>query len=148
MKQLPESTGWTLFSKTEKASRVERSETVSAVSSSLVKMYEICFPKSKQRIKNITPIATDTLRITLMANFAALAFPFPSSFDTRTLYKLHNKIDIKMLPTQLLFHWVDVSVSINPRLVFIKKRIKNSMADEHATSAQWDENKIFRITQY
>jgi hypothetical protein len=26
-----------------------------------------------------------------MANFAALEFPLPSSFDTRTLYKLHNE---------------------------------------------------------
>jgi hypothetical protein len=91
MKVLPESTGWTLFSKIEKASRVERFETDSAISSLLVNMYEICFPKAKWRAKNITPIPIDILRTTLMANFAALEFPLPSSFDTRTLYKLHNQ---------------------------------------------------------
>jgi hypothetical protein len=49
-------------------------------------MYEICFPKARQMAQKITPIQTDALRTTLTENFAALAFPLPSSFDTRTLY--------------------------------------------------------------
>lgn len=86
MKHSPVSTGWTLFSKTEKASRVERLDTASATSSSLVNQYEILFPKAKNKAQKITPIVIEVQRITLMENFAALAFPLPISFDTRTLY--------------------------------------------------------------
>ena len=85
MKHSPVSTGWILFSKIEKASRVDRLETASAISSSLVNKYEILFPKTKHKIQKITPIHVEVPRITLMENFTALAFPFPSSFDTRTL---------------------------------------------------------------
>ena len=88
MKHSPVSTGWKLFSNNVKASRVERLETASATSSSLVNKYEILFPKAKHKIQKTTPILIDVLRITLMENIAALAFPFPSSFDMRTLYKL------------------------------------------------------------
>ena len=88
MKHSPVSTGWTLFSNIEKANRVERLETTSATFSSLVNHHEILFPKAKHKIQKTTPILIDVLRITLMENIAALAFPFPSSFDMRTLYKL------------------------------------------------------------
>ena len=71
-----------------KASRVQRLETTSATFSSLVNQYEILFPKAKHKIQKTTPILIDVPRITLMENIVALAFPFPSSFDTRTLYKL------------------------------------------------------------
>lgn len=39
------------------------------------------------RIKamNTTPIAVEVRRVTTAENFAALGFPAPSSFDTRTL---------------------------------------------------------------
>ena len=76
-----------LFSKMEKANKVERSDTAAATSSSSVNRYEILSPNTKHKTKKTTPSAIDIPRMTLMANFAAFASPFPNSFDTRTLIK-------------------------------------------------------------
>lgn len=39
---------------------------------------------------NTSPMAKEVLNTTLIANFAALAFPLPNSFETRTLQKKIN----------------------------------------------------------
>lgn len=90
-KYLPESTVWTLLSKTEKERRTERLETISTTSSSVENKDARFRLKNKQRIQKHTPIPIEVLRITFIENFAALAFPLPSSFDTRTLPRNKRK---------------------------------------------------------
>ena len=92
LKNLPEKTGYMLLSKIEKASKTERSATASMTSSSLVNIYAIWRPNTKHKTKKNTPTISETPRITLIANFAALAFPLPNSFATRTLpkYSIQN----------------------------------------------------------
>ena len=72
----------------EKASNTARLDIVSATSSSLVRKCAISSPKIKHRTQNTTPITIDVLRIILIENFAALAFPLPNSFATLTLHKV------------------------------------------------------------
>lgn len=83
--QLPISTGCTLLSKKENASRTERPDIASATSSLLVKSREILSPKAKNSAQNNSPITEELETMTLTENIAALAFPLPSSLDTRTL---------------------------------------------------------------
>ena len=41
-------------------------------------------------MKNTSPMANEVQNTTLIANFAAFAFPLPNSFETRTLQKKIN----------------------------------------------------------
>lgn len=77
-----------LLSNSVNESRTERSETISATSSLSVKIYESFRPKTNANTQNTTPRHAEVQRTTLMAKFAAFAFPLPNSFDTRTLCKL------------------------------------------------------------
>lgn len=74
-----------LLSKIEKASKVERSATLSATAFSSLNKYPRFLPKIKHTTQKNSPIISEVLTKTLMENFAALASPFPSSFAIRTL---------------------------------------------------------------
>lgn len=82
---IPVSTVWKLLSKTDKASRRERLETALMTSCSLVNSLAIWLSNTKHTKKKSTPTHSEVKKMTLTENFAALASPLPSSFETLTL---------------------------------------------------------------
>lgn len=82
---MPESTAWKPLSKTEKASSTERLVTDSITSSLLVNKCASLRLKTKQIKEKKNPMTVVVAIATFTENFAALASPLPSSFETRTL---------------------------------------------------------------
>lgn len=106
---LPESTGCTLFKSIEKESSGDRSATASITSWSSVNMYATRPLRKRKRINSTDPMKSEVVTTTLIANFAALALPRPSSFDTLTL---------NIFPTKLILFSTCITLKGNSEVIF------------------------------
>lgn len=74
------------------ASKIDNLVVSAATASLLVKRKGKLYLVASTKIVQQTPIVTAVMETTNTENFAALALPAPSSFDTLTLYKHHLKV--------------------------------------------------------